>query len=870
MKILKKLLCVTLALSLCFGIYSLLKSNYDKAYAEEESQSASLNVSLNVGQNIALKAIAALPSGASGVKATFNWNDGVNAYSQTIESSSEDYSVDGNTYIFAYRGITPEYMDKVVNISVEYNDGEVLTGSLSIKGYLESLLATKPDSVSNYAYEYLKTLAYDLLDYGSSAQSYKGETDSANLVNKGTENGNTFSADLVSDNYTATTVNVNWSAGARYDYSVKPIVKFTLKNTSTATNVYAKVKLGNSLEKQVTVENVGDNGYVAVLDDFDLLKADELFTVTAYADDVALDSFTTNFANIAKKVYSYTSDSTSVTSNIIVATYVYAKSAIAYDDAKSKEIYVFEAEDAVIEEQSTTGNLVTTKGKESGCSTTPSGGAYVYKLSQSTGTKVIFKINAENDCNAQLIMTMGHNKSDNKLSSLFNVYVNDDEKDFGDVVFTKCVDGEVVYYNWRDTDIGTITLKKGVNTIIFEKTNTGLNFDCIKLVSDVKLEKVTTCTEHSYSKYINRKYPTDSEKGAVWAYCEVCGSEKIEELPTFSTENGYTYMVTEQPSDDTNGKAEWSITIDGQEFKFSVDLPDTRTQYVFEAEEAILYSKNGKTAAKSASTASGGRYIDNMGNDGNGSSLTWKINAESACVVNISAALIRHASDTRKVDDFFKITVNGTQLKTGVTINSTGASSTAWTTFYEFDILKNVNLVAGENVIVFEKVGSVLNLDYIKIYSAKELAQTEKELKIEAENCTLSGATTSSESNSNNPSGGKYVGGLGTKNRTITFTVTATKACTAKFILCYGNRKSISDAFTTRFSFTLNGNSLSSDTVSNKSTPDWFGWEEYVICEVDLVAGDNTIVITTLGTSGTSNIDYFKLISSESLTFKNA
>ena len=715
-------------------------------------------------------------------------------------------------------------------------------------------------------------------------------------------------------------------------------------------------------------------------------------------------------------------------------------------DIKNANTYVFEAEDAVLAEVSTTGTLKASKGKESSCTSSPSGGAYIYKISQTpAGTQVIFKVNAEETCAAGLIMTMGHNGYDTELSSLFTIKVNGKAAKIGKVVFTKCTDDEPLYFTFKDTEIGILTLKKGVNTVTFTKTNGGLNFDCIKLVSATTIEKVKACEEHKYAQYISRKSPTLETEGAVWSYCKVCGTEDLKTLPTISEENGYTKNVITESTMETTGEAEWTYNVGEQEFKFTTDLPllpDTRpkTDYKLEAEDALISTVNGKVTVKDADTASGGKYVDDMGNDENGASLSWTFNVDKACNVNISVGMIKHHNDTRNFDDFYKVTINGVRYKTGLTIEKTGETA-AWTTFYNFELLNGVELKTGSNTIVFERIGNALNLDYVTISSAENVSLTssagtqnvlkieaedctlvntakvystdkqydvndpsggnfvgsissiagsgvsfavtvekdctaqlvlcygnrtndttdkkfaskfsltlndeallsdvvfntetnnnynyfgweeytictvqlkagknifkmistgvtssnidyfklfsleslvkaditdaddesevkyDKELKIEAENCTLGGAAViNSEENSNNPSGGKYVGKFGTKGSSVTFTVTAEKACKAQLVLCYGNRANIADAFATRFTFTLNGKELVSTAASNKGTPDWFGWEEYVICTVDLAEGDNTFVVTAIGASGTSNIDYFKVLSTETTTHKN-
>lgn len=149
----------------------------------------------------------------------------------------------------------------------------------------------------------------------------------------------------------------------------------------------------------------------------------------------------------------------------------------------------------------------------------------------------------------------------------------------------------------------------------------------------------------------------------------------------------------------------------------------------------------------------------------------------------------------------------------------------------------------------------------------------EKTLKIEAETCELAnGVTAKSEKNSNNPSGGSYVGRKTTTEGTITFKVTAQKDCNAKFVLCYGNRTndSTSQKFNDKFVLTVNGEEQTSQAVFNKATENnYFAWEEYEICEIQLKAGENVFVLKYKPISS-SNVDYIKLLSNEDLTLVNS
>ena len=791
MKFLRKLTCFALALSVFLGAYSLLGARAVGAYAGNEGTTehpeAKLEIALNVGQNIAVKAIAALPKWASGVKATFNWNSGETEYSQTIEASSEDCFIDGNTYTFIYRGITPEYMANVVNITVEYNDGKTLTGSQSVKGYLETLLSVKPASVSDYAYGYLKTLAYDLLDYGAAAQSYKGETVAANLVNGGVEKGDSFFESDITDKYEATTVNVKWGAGARYDYSVKPVVKFSLKDTSMVTEgsqVYAKVKFGEAEEYEVEVEKLGDNGYIAVLNDFDLLKADEVFTVTAYLDGTLLDAFTNSFASLAKKV-SYNKRTTSEAAQtptadvkLVAATYVYAKSALAYDKVQNpgEQTYTFEAENAIIND-SKNGYTIAKDGIN--------GEKYIANFNQADDNAyILFNVTAVEDCTVKLVISTTRRTDGNKLfNAVYKLAVNGVDVPVDDTLGVGKYTGEAGK-NWitfYDTEITEINLKKGNNQIKFIKAGTGLNFDAIRLVSDTVL------------------------------------------------------------------------------------YADT---YTFEAEEAEA-SETLKTEL--AGTASSGEYL--AGLYGKSATITFTVYSDNECYSALYLRTNGHYATTYPLANYYKVNVNGTPYSAdsgAQLVANMVCKDDVWAAFHDTKVC-DVKLQKGVNKIVFSNIGASINFDAIKIVSMAKLdLETYSEMKIEAEDCTLGGtATAKTEDGMNNPSGGKFVGGLSGNVGSVTFTVYAAEDCTAQFVLCYGNRTNdTSDRkFATKFTLTVNGEEQTSETVFNNGTENnYFGWEEYTICTVNLVAGKNTFVLTSKGVTA-SNIDYFRIVAESNVLF---
>lgn len=160
--------------------------------------------------------------------------------------------------------------------------------------------------------------------------------------------------------------------------------------------------------------------------------------------------------------------------------------------------------------------------------------------------------------------------------------------------------------------------------------------------------------------------------------------------------------------------------------------------------------------------------------------------------------------------------------------------------------------------------------------------QKEYELKIEAEDCVLGGEAQVKEYlySLKAASGGKFVGGFSSNNTSsISFTISSNETTYPKIIICYGNRYDETDrTFDFKFSFQVNGLPLHSSTVFNNysfkgDSNDAFDWEEYTIFDFnsgfELGEGENVITLRSNGPLS-SNIDYFKIISTSEVIFNKA
>lgn len=145
------------------------------------------------------------------------------------------------------------------------------------------------------------------------------------------------------------------------------------------------------------------------------------------------------------------------------------------------------------------------------------------------------------------------------------------------------------------------------------------------------------------------------------------------------------------------------------EFVSAVETPiSTGTAYYFEGEEAertpgaygdIRVNNNTPTARNNTS-------LENI-TVNNGATLTYKIKVDKAAKAGLYCSLAFGASP---VSGIFVLTVNGDEVE--IPNSFTGTAN--WVTFEE-QWLANVNLIAGENVIVLKVTGGCGNYDYMKL-----------------------------------------------------------------------------------------------------------------------------------------------------------
>lgn len=137
--------------------------------------------------------------------------------------------------------------------------------------------------------------------------------------------------------------------------------------------------------------------------------------------------------------------------------------------------------------------------------------------------------------------------------------------------------------------------------------------------------------------------------------------------------------------------------------------------YKVNGEDAVFAAGSmGMPSVNNEATAEGGKAIGNICNNYN-ATLTFTVNSAEAAKAGLYMQMALGASPSEGI---LTITVNGESVVVPTTFVSQGAAN--WTT-YESYWLANIDLNAGENVIVLTVTGGCGNLDYLEFISASEI-----------------------------------------------------------------------------------------------------------------------------------------------------
>ncbi len=476
MKTIKKLALTLLAVfTLACGVAGIMTAGTQKAYAD-----GVLNANLNIGKDIALK-LSAKIDGATSASATFTWKgneaDGTEKAENYVDTVVGENSGDG-TFVFTYRGIGAQYLGKNVDVTVKYNtesDTEVVytQKTLSVKDILTAYRNSSAIAlgISPAAFEKIKTLSADILNYGAAAQEYT-KVDTSVLVNAGLTSSDYTTVDF--ENLTGEvtqTGDLKFVMGVRFDCNIQPMAKFT----SDKQNLTATI---NGTE--AALEALGENQYKITYKDFNILSVNDTYTFEVFADKVSIGSATCSLAALAKN-YNVA---------ILRAAYTYGTAVSNYLEAKKTLVIEAESDYALVHKPDGS-KLNVYKDNERNIT-------ILKDLTGFAGTSVTFGINAEADCKAELSATMRMMPWGFDLFKYVDIEINGEKLEYKTwLPKDENKEHDTDYKcDFATAQIAEITLKKGLNTIKFIENDVGgssqfPDFDKIELVGESALNEHT-------------------------------------------------------------------------------------------------------------------------------------------------------------------------------------------------------------------------------------------------------------------------------------------------------------------------------------------------------------------------------------------
>lgn len=308
------------------------------------------------------------------------------------------------------------------------------------------------------------------------------------------------------------------------------------------------------------------------------------------------------------------------------------------------------------------------------------------------------------------------------------------------------------------------------------------------------------------------------------------------------------------------------------------EMPETPVtegeSYIFESENAQLTSgTSGEMRLEENEKASGGKHLGNVFNNYE-ATIQFSIRAEEACTAGLYASIAFGA-----VADYagiFVLEVNGESVPVNYTYTPS-ADAADWSTPQEFWVT-NIDLAKGENTVTFTITGGCGNFDCITLIAPSHLeegeGQTEEpdvpitegeSYKINGEDAVFTAGDMGMPSVNDEATadGGKAVGNIcNNYNATLTFTVDVAEDCSAGLYMQMALGASPSENILT---MAVNGKDVAVPSVfTAQGAADWITYERFWLANVDLIQGENVIVLTVTG--GCGNFDYLELISPSAIT----
>ena len=456
-----------LLLSVLFVVASTFALSAGLTVAKAEP---ALSARLNLGKDIAIKIETNLGADVTAAKANFAWAGSLGEYDDEVIGEK---GTDGE-YVFTYRGLSAQHMDKTVNVTVNYSVAGIeqtpVSGTFCVKDYLNALKEKtfKDEGYTEYSLAKLKTLANDTLCYGGAAQKYLEET-MENTVGDGVYGSDIYYEDLTPVSIAIQGDDLAWKTGLRFDCNAQPFGSFAINVDYNE----VKVEIYADNEKKTEVVPKSQNGrLIALYEDFSVLDYDKEYTFKVIVDGNEKGSLTYSLATLVLSKQS----ATDASAKLIKSFYSYCASACEYEKSSSFTDYVLiEAETGT----KTGGGELAASGMVAGYM---SGGKFYRNFI--AGDTLSFNYFAEYDYSSAEIYMIGSSGcvaeydsdkpkvlSEMKANELFTISVNKEEKSISDnAVFegkSATVGDYALFGNRTAVKLCKTTLKRGVNQVLF-------------------------------------------------------------------------------------------------------------------------------------------------------------------------------------------------------------------------------------------------------------------------------------------------------------------------------------------------------------------------------------------------------------------
>lgn len=432
------------------------------------------------------------------------------------------------------------------------------------------------------------------------------------------------------------------------------------------------------------------------------------------------------------------------------------------------------------------------------------------------------------------------------------------------------MNGELGWANYIEYRIGRLALAEGSNTIVI--TYSGIcphNFDNIRIVTGenmvtkpvnstlTAIEVTTAPTKITYEE--GEKF--DATGMVVTAHYEdatldrTVGEYVIDKTDALATTD--TVVTISWTEKGVTKTATVQITVTEK-----VITTDLTKDGVFVIEEDHATAEGANVNAEGGTT--NGKAF---GGFQNGAKLTFTVTSSEATsgqlYFRLATGMDAIDRSEMKLNDNYTVVVNGKTVKCSTLLNG----PLGWTN-YSYYLAGDIDVLEGSNTIEISYLAACpFNFDCIKFQLGTEANQVdvkgEGKVILEEDRAVIAGGNVNNEGGTTN---GKAIGGMAPGgSATFTWKFTSNGAYSAKLYLRLATGMGDIDrsamTLSSNYKVTINGVECVSNTLLNGENG-WTNYVEYLVGEVNIVEGENTVVVEYLGLCN-FNVDNIQIVVGE-------